>query len=78
MHVCATEREKKLSFDLKKEVSGDFSKALLLLAEVCQRLLLLTFPSYLSCDTHQSKRLVTDVLLNLGDVVKFMNLTGFS
>lgn len=28
------EREKKLSFDLKREVSGDFSKALLLLAEV--------------------------------------------
>lgn len=39
-HLWA-EREKKLTFDLKKEVSGDFSKALLLLAEVC-----------LSCTTH--------------------------
>ncbi|XP_075903050.1 annexin A3a isoform X2 [Nelusetta ayraudi] len=31
--VYLQEREKKLSFDLKKEVSGDFSNALLLLAE---------------------------------------------
>nr|XP_046241851.1 annexin A3a isoform X2 [Scatophagus argus] len=31
--VYVQETEKKLSFDLKKEVSGDFSKALLLLAE---------------------------------------------
>lgn len=38
-HVCATEKEKKLTFDLKKEVSGDFCKALLLLAEVYQRLM---------------------------------------
>lgn len=73
MHLSATEKEKKLTFDLKKELSGDFSKALLLLAEVCQRLLLLTFLSYLPCDAHQSKELVTDMLLNLGDVVKYMN-----
>lgn len=49
MHICATERGKLLTSDLKKEVSGAFSKAVLLLAEVCQRLLLPTFPSYLSC-----------------------------
>lgn len=49
MHVSATEKEKKLTFDLKKEISGDFSKALLVLAEVCVRLLLFMFPSYLSC-----------------------------
>lgn len=30
-----TETQKKLVFDLSKEVSGDFAKALLLLAEVC-------------------------------------------
>lgn len=33
--AVVSEKEKKLSFDLKKEVSGDFSKALLILAEVC-------------------------------------------
>lgn len=31
----STETKKKLTDSLKKEVSGDFSKALLLLAEVC-------------------------------------------
>ncbi|TNM90098.1 hypothetical protein fugu_004332 [Takifugu bimaculatus] len=33
LHASATEKEKKLTSDLKKELSGDFSKALLLLAE---------------------------------------------
>lgn len=42
-----------MSFDLKKEISGDFSKALLLLAEVCQRLM---FPSHLSCDTNPEQQ----------------------
>lgn len=32
--LSSTETEKKLTLDLKTEVSGDFSKALLLLAEV--------------------------------------------
>ncbi len=33
--LFSTETEKKLTLDLRKEVSGDFSRALLLLAEVC-------------------------------------------
>lgn len=65
VHISATEREKKLTFDLKKEISGDFSKALLLLAEVCRRLM---FPSRLSCD--QSRELLPDLPLNLWNVGK--------
>lgn len=65
VHISATEREKKLTFDLKKEISGDFSKALLLLAEVCRRLM---FPSRLSCD--QSRKLLPDLPLNLRNVGK--------
>lgn len=64
--AVVSENEKKLSFDLKKEVSGDFSKALLILAEVC--LPNKTRCGYSHCGvfsilSHQSLLNVTDVRL---------------
>lgn len=35
LDMSSIEKEKKLTFDLKNELSGDFCKAMLLLAEVC-------------------------------------------
>lgn len=65
--AAVSEKEKKLSFDLKKEVSGDFSKALLILAEVCLPSKTRTGYSHcgvLSVLSHQS-------LLNVADVCLF-------
>lgn len=64
--AVVSEKEKKLSFDLKKEVSGDFSKALLILAEVCLPNKARTGYSHcgvLSILPHQSLLNVTDVRL---------------